>query len=370
MATDIFIVQRYYYNFREGFFEYLSDKKVNFKLVNSLSPRGKVKVHDGAGKLDFIVKTPVIHIGKSYVIFPFLFFSLIKSKPRVIISEGGQNTVNNLQILLYSLLFNRRYIIWDLGKGYADFGKSLSRSIYMFFYRLLLRKAYLVYGYHSQSLEYFKSLGISERKIIVLNNTIDTRKIKAVRSQAMTDPPRELGPGTNGKYTYLIFVGSLVDNKNIESLAALMRKLGEKYYLLIVGDGKPGYRKKLEEEFSDVNHIFLGYKKSDTLAPYYSIASFSVLPGLGGLSINQSMAYGVPVICRSADGAEKDLVKNNETGYIYSDIDDAAEFIKSKKAADWERMGEKAEQLLYSGHSVESMMDKFISHALGKKQTK
>ncbi|MDZ7739343.1 MAG: glycosyltransferase family 4 protein [Bacteroidales bacterium] len=366
MATDIFIVQRFYYNFREGFFEYLSDKKVNFRLVNSITPRGKVKVHDGAGELDFIVKTPVVHLGNSYVLFPFLFLNLIRHNPRVIITEGGQNTVNNLQILIYSFLFGKRFIIWDLGKGYADFGNSLTRKIYMSFYRLLLRKSSLVYGYHSQSLEYFRSLGVREEKIIVLNNTIDTRKIKSVRSLGTVDNPGEVDQDDKGKYTYLIFVGSLVDNKNIESLAVLMRKLGDKYFLIIVGDGKPAYRQKLEEEFRDVKHIFLGYKKADQLAPYYRLASFSVLPGLGGLSINQSMAYGVPVVCRSADGAEKDLVKNNETGYIYKDIDDAAEFIKSRGAGEWEIMGRKAEKLLYSEHSVESMMGKFISYALIK----
>lgn len=366
MATDIFIVQRFYYNFREGFFEYLSDRDIDFRLVNSTVSRGKVKVHDDASLKDYILKTPAIHIGNSYVLFPFLLFNLIRHNPRVIISEGGQNTVNNLQILLYSLLFNRRYIIWDLGKGYADFGNSLKRKIYMSFYKLLLRKASLVYGYHSQSREYFKSLGVSEKKIIVLNNTIDTRKIKAVRSQYPGSRPEELGQGQNGQYTYLIFVGSLVSNKNIESLAGMMRMLGEKYYLIIVGDGKPAYRQKLEQEFSDVNHIFVGYKKADQLAPYYRLASFSVLPGLGGLSINQSMAFGVPVICRSADGAEKDLVKDDLTGYIYEDVDDAVSFIRSKTAADWKIMGEKAEELLYSEHSVESMMEKFISYSTGK----
>ncbi len=366
MATDIFIVQRFYYNFREGFFEYLSDRKINFRLVNSTVSRGKVKVHDDAASRDFILKTPTIHIGGSYVLFPFLFFNLLRSKPGVIISEGGQNTVNNLQILLYSMLFNRRYIIWDLGKGYADFGDSLKRKIYMSLYKLLLRKASLVYGYHSQSREYFKSLGVNQEKIVVLNNTIDTRKIKEVRSRYTDTLPGEFEQGHNGKYTYLIFVGSLVSNKNIESLAWLMRILGEKYFLIIVGDGKPAYRQKLEKEFSDVNHIFVGYKKAGQLAPYYRQASFSVLPGLGGLSINQSMAFGVPVICRSADGAEKDLVKNNVTGYIYEDVDDAADFIRSKTYLDWKSMGEKAEELLYSEHSVESMMERFISYSLSK----
>jgi len=362
MSKKILIVQRFYYSFREGFFEYLSDIKLDFKLINATSSSGRVKVHDIAKQKTFYEKIFYFLIGENYVIFPFLFFSLVRMNPGIIVTEGGKNTINNLQVLLYCKFFKKNYIIWDLGKGYADFGHSLQRRIYMRIYRFLLKHSLYIYGYNSQSKKYFKGLGIDESKLIILNNTNDTRKIKSIKSDSFCEIPIELRKQSEVGYTFLIFVGTLLPSKNIESMAELLRMLGEKYYLIIVGDGKSKYKSELEAIFEGTNHIFVGYKKLDQLQPYYQLANFSILPGLGGLSINQSMAFGVPVICNSADGAEKDLVIEGETGYIYKDLFDAYNYIFSKTLDDWNEMGRKSESFIFSNHSVESMMNKFIHY--------
>ena len=44
------------------------------------------------------------------------------------------------------------------------------------------------------------------------------------------------------------------------------------------------------------------------------MSNIFVLPGTGGLAINEAMAYGLPVICSEADGTEKDLVIKVERG--------------------------------------------------------
>ncbi len=363
MQKNVLIIQRFYYNFREGFFEYLSDIQYDFKLINATSSRGRVKVHDDATSKPYLEKIFYFFIGEDFVIFPFLFFSLIRINPRIIITEGGQNTLNNLQVLLYCRIFKRKYIIWDLGKGFADFKDSLLRRLYMKIYRYLLKNACFVYGYNSQSKNYFCSLGIQENKIIVLNNTIDTRKITRIKSSYTPKIPSELFEQVKKGYTFLIFVGSLLRSKNIEDLPELMRLLGDRYFLIIVGDGSQSYKSELEELFNGTNHIFVGYKRIEQLIDYYAISSFSILPGLGGLSINQSMAYGVPVICSFADGAEKDLIVENETGYVYENLKDACDYIISKDRNDWSLMGKKAESFLYSNHSVEKMMEKLIYYS-------
>lgn len=360
MEKPVLIIQRFYYNFREGFFDYLSDINFNFRLINATKSLGRVKVHEEAKSKSFILNIIHFFFGENYVVFPLLFFSLIRINPKIIITEGGQNTINNIQVLLYCILFKRKYIIWELGKGYADFGNSLPRRLYMKLYNVILKHSHYVYGYNSQSKVYFNTLGIDNNKIIILNNTIDTRKIKNLRIAKSDEVPYELQEQSKNGYIFFIFVGALLRSKNIESMADLLRMLGEKYYLIIVGDGIPEYKTELKEIFKGTNHIFVGYKKQEQLNSYYKFASFSILPGLGGLSINQSMAFGVPVICSGADGAEKDLVFKNETGYVYKNLNDAYSFIVSKKPNEWEKMGRNCEALIYSKYSVESMMNKFI----------
>lgn len=362
MDKKVLIIQRFYYNFREGFFDYLSDINFNFKLINATSSLGRVKVHDDAKSKPFIEKIFYFFVGENYVIFPFLFLSLIRINPKIIVTEGGQNTINNFQVFLYCKIFNRKFIIWDLGKAYADFSHSFQRRIYMWFYKLLLKHSLYIYGYNSQSKMYFKELGIDDGKLIILNNTIDTRKIRSIKSESVPLVPHELLKQSKGEYIFLIFVGTLLRSKNIESMSQLLRMLGEKYYLIIVGDGTTQYKAELEKTFEGTNHVFVGYKKLEQMMPYYHLAIFSILPGLGGLSINQSMAFGIPVICSGADGAEKDLVIKDETGYIYNGLNDAYNYIVSKTLEDWKEMGRKSESFLYSNHSVESMMNKFIHH--------
>jgi glycosyltransferase involved in cell wall biosynthesis len=361
MDKRVLIIQRFYYSFREGFFDYLSDINFDFKLINATIPRGKVKVDIEAKNKSFLVHVPYFFFRELYVVFPFLFFNMIRLNPKIIVTEGGANTINNIQVFFYCFFFRRKYIVWDLGKGHADFGQALLRRIYMKIYVFLLKRALYIYGYNTQSKEYFMSLGIDDSKLVVLNNTIDTRKIKKIRSAPIPNDPVGFSEQIRKGYTFLIFVGALVGNKNIESSAELMRILGDEYYLIIVGDGSPSYKNTLELAFKGTNHCFVGYKKNEQLLPYYNLSSFSILPGLGGLSINQSMAFGVPVLCNGADGAEKDLVISDKTGYIYNDLNDASAYIKSKTPEDWKNMGHEAEILLNTEHSVESMMDKFIS---------
>jgi Glycosyltransferase len=287
-------------------------------------------------------------------------FTLFKLSPKVIVCEGGQNTINNVIVRLYCKITRTPYIIWDLGRGYQDFGHSLGRKIYMFFYKKVIRSASLIYGYNSSSEAYFISLGIQKNKIVTLNNTIDTISAKNIINKSSAKMPVDLESIYSKDIIYLIFVGSLLPTKRIEDLVELMNKLECNYHLLIVGAGEKPYEDKLKELFIGTNHTFMGYKRMDELLPYYNVSSFAILPGLGGLSINQAMAFGLPVLCTHADGAEKDIVRNNETGYIYSTLDEAVVYIKSKSKEEWKTMGDNAKKILFSEFSIEKESDRFI----------
>ena len=357
----VVIVQRYFYNFREGIFDCLLNKGLNFKLINSTESRGRVKVHeDKVTSVDYIRKCCHFNINDGIVVFPFLFLSLIKEKPAVIVTEGGQNTINNLQIKWYSRLFNVPYIQWDLGRGYQDFGNSIGRRIYMKVYKSIAICARLIYGYNSSSKNYFEELGIPSNRIVVLNNTADTPTLKKVIANSSKELPDDMAKLYNPNKRYIIFVGSLLPTKRIEDFKEIMTKLKEEYTLLIVGSGKEDYTNSLKKLFKDIDCIFLGYKKPEELLPYYNISSFCILPGLGGLSINQAMVYGLPVLCTHADGAEEDVVRKDETGYIYSDIDDAIRYIHSKTDEDWKRMGKNAQELMFGDFSLEKECERFI----------
>ena len=50
-------------------------------------------------------------------------------------------------------------------------------------------------------------------------------------------------------------------------------------------------------------------------------SSIYVLAGMGGLSINDAMTYGMPVLCAVCDSTERDLVMEGKNGYFFKDGD-------------------------------------------------
>jgi glycosyltransferase involved in cell wall biosynthesis len=357
----ILIIQRYFYNFREGFFDYLHTQKLNFKLINHTKSNGRVTVHKRAYEKPYIKKSHSFTVGENIVIFPFLIFTLFKFNPDIIVTEGGQNTLNNVWIYIYSLLKKTPYIQWDLGRGYMNNIKkqSITRKIYLTLYTLIAKKASKIYGYNNESKDYFMSLSIDKEKITILNNTVDTISIKRVISESKTILDNDFIQKKSCDIN-IIFVGALLPTKNIEKLAEILHLLGENFHLFLIGSGTTEYVNQLKKVFEGTNHSFIGYIAQDKLYPYYKESSFAILPGLGGLAINQAMAYGVPVLCTKADGAEKDLIINGVNGYIYSNIDELINIINSKTKKDWAQLGIKAQHTIFQNFSIESTSQVFI----------
>ncbi len=109
----------------------------------------------------------------------------------------------------------------------------------------------------------------------------------------------------------MLFVGRLQPRKRIDLLlracAALPAALQPR--LLIVGDGPA--RVELEAEAQQVYPAaeFTGARHGEALASLFKMADLFVLPGTGGLAVQQAMAYGLPVIVAQGDGTQDDLVR-------------------------------------------------------------
>jgi len=79
--------------------------------------------------------------------------------------------------------------------------------------------------------------------------------------------------------------------------------------LVIVGDGPD--KARLENLAGDIypRTIFTGAQYGEALAEQFRSADLFILPGTGGLAIQQAMSYGLPVIAAEADGTQEDLVR-------------------------------------------------------------
>ena len=84
------------------------------------------------------------------------------------------------------------------------------------------------------------------------------------------------------------------------------------------------------------------------------------MPGLGGLAINQSLAFGLPVLVNKADGSEFDLVLNGITGFRYDNIDQLIDWIKSRSEDDMENMKFQSREHIKRNFSIENMVGAFV----------
>lgn len=252
------------------------------------------------------------------VINPSLFLYLIRQRPDVVICEGESNIVNNLLVLVYAKLSKTPYIWWGLGTVRSRRSSWFRRTLKPII-AYMLRNASAILAYSTFAAQFYASYGVKKDKIFVTYNSIDTNKaLEDIKKYGphVAEAKRQLG--ISGKQIVL-FVGTFEKTKRIDDLIEAYKELKSVYAdvaLILVGDGEE--RARLEylvqrERIRDV--VFTGQKTED-VSLYFLMADVFVLPGLGGLAINQAMAHGLPVVTVSADGTELDMIEDGKNGFI------------------------------------------------------
>ena len=176
-------------------------------------------------------------------------------------------------------------------------------------------------NYLDISKDLWSSYGVPKEKIHIVHNSTDTdilfsQKEKILKKSPLLPPRR-----------YIIHIGRLVKWKRVDLLIDAFHLFSHKYQdvcLLIIGDGPEIDALKQMSINLGLNDkvIFIGaVYDSFQLGQYMAESSIYVLAGMGGLSINDAMAYGLPIICSRADGTELYLVKENYNGLFFKEGD-------------------------------------------------
>jgi glycosyltransferase involved in cell wall biosynthesis len=102
------------------------------------------------------------------------------------------------------------------------------------------------------------------------------------------------------------------------------------------------------------------------LEPIFAGADLFVLPGTGGLAVQEAMAHGLPIIVARGDGTQDDLVREGNGWQIppgdHSALANALGEALSDPAK-LRRMGEESFRIASAEINLEAMADAFV-HAL------
>ena len=136
--------------------------------------------------------------------------------------------------------------------------------------------------------------------------------------------PAPGGSGTSDRPTVL-FVGSVVENKGIDTLFDAVLRLRVKYpniQLQIVGkedrELAPRFKEQVKIQGAESNFLFFGHVNMQRLPELYRAAHVFCAPaefeGLGIVYL-EAMACGCPVVASTAGGA-REAVLDGETGFL------------------------------------------------------
>jgi glycosyltransferase involved in cell wall biosynthesis len=122
------------------------------------------------------------------------------------------------------------------------------------------------------------------------------------------------------------------------------------------------------KELGDPNVIYLG-RIIDGVDPYFAAADCFVLPGIGGLALNQAMFWRKTCIVSEADGTENDLVIESETGFRFEkdnlqSLTNAMERRFKSSPSEIEEMSAKSREFIETKSNVNSMVQVFSESAV------
>ncbi|MDO8753850.1 MAG: glycosyltransferase, partial [Anaerolineales bacterium] len=99
------------------------------------------------------------------------------------------------------------------------------------------------------------------------------------------------------------------------------------------------------------------------LKPYFEQADLFVLPGTGGLAVQEAMSYGLPVIVAKGDGTQDDLVREGNGWQINPEDYGALVSTMQNALSDMARlrkMGAESYRIVSEEINIQKMADVFV----------
>ncbi|MFN7818340.1 MAG: glycosyltransferase [Cyanobacteriota bacterium] len=285
-------------------------------------------------------------------------------KPDVVLYTGWH--FFGMVQLFFRLVASNIPIILRMDSNGMKHRSSFNRWIY----RKLLSfiKIGLVVG--TENKDFCLSLGMSQRQIVFCPHVVDNKFFSERAEKARCSLAETRGRWNIPRDSFcFLFAGKLQDKKRpldlLQALNNIFRAHVGKIYLLMVGTGK------LEQEclsYVMANKLpvtFGGFLNQTQMPEAYAVADCIVLPSgddeTWGLVINEAMSCALPAIVSDKVGCGKDLVHENQTGFIYrsGDIDQLSsllEFMVENRESS-KRMGRNAKKLMEERYSLNQVID-------------
>ncbi len=226
--------------------------------------------------------------------------------PQALILEANPRLLTNGRASAWMRARRRVVLGWGLG---APSLQGPLRGFRRWIRRRTLARFDGLIAYSTLGAEQYRSLGFPESRVFVALNAVSP------------PPPRLLDrEAPAGRKPRVLFVGRLQARKRVDLLLEACSSLEPRPDLWIVGDGPALLDLQRQAAGLHLEAQFAGALHGPSLESVFGRADLFVLPGTGGLAVQEAMAHGLPIIAAEGDGTQNDLVRQ-ENGWLVPDGD-------------------------------------------------
>ncbi len=274
-------------------------------------------------------------------------------QPDILIVEANPRLLSTRLAVGWMHQHRRPVIGWGLGTPPINGQRFVAAFLRQDRARFLRSLDGLI-AYSQRGAEEYRALGFSAEHVAVALN--------AVASGPTALPPPRLRE--EGGSPVLLFVGRLQARKRIDHLLRACASLPPERQprLWIVGDGPAMAELKALASQIYPRTEFFGARHGPDLEPFFA-ADLFVLPGTGGLAVQQAMAHGLPVIVAEGDGTQGDLVRPSNGWLIPPDNLTALTDALREALSDASRlreMGLESHRIVSQDVNLERMVEAFV----------
>lgn len=345
--------QRVLPSYRVPFFDMLAQACDGGMSLFAGKPRPGEGIPEGRPQIADFVEAKNIHLfrGPLYLCYQRGFVEWLgRLDPDALIVEANPRYLAEPSALRWMHGRGRKVIGWGLGAPPLPGPLGRLRQAR---WSQFLHQFDVLIAYSQRGAEQYSALGFPGGRIFVAPN--------AVAPRPKFRPPQR---PVKSKQLTLLFVGRLQARKRVDFLLRACAEMAEPQpRLVIVGEGLE--REALESLARKIypRAQFVGAKHGEELKPYFREADLFVLPGTGGLAVQEAMSYGLPVIVAKGDGTQDDLVRETNGWQIDSEDYDALLAALRLALSDVGRlrtMGTESYRIVHEEINLERMVEVFV----------
>ena len=212
--------------------------------------------------------------------------------------------------------------------------------------------------------DYFREFGMSAEQLCFAPHAVDNCQFSSKGNgyeEHATDWRNSLG--ISEERIVFLFAGKLIPKKSPDLLLAAFKTFSRTHSADLIFVGQGAWEMRLRSQAKGMKNVhFLPFQNQSRMPVVYRLGDVVCLPSAGpgetwGLAVNEAMACGRTVIVSDKAGCARDLVADQQTGYVHK-ADSQMSLLEAMQKCN------NRERLLVKGHHCSRFIDQWSCEQL------